>query len=75
LIFSQRNVHRRSEKSSSAHSTLKRPNKTGRFNKDQWEREQPADQDDEIGLKRKLIICSACSADESGRDNATSSIR
>jgi hypothetical protein len=27
-------VHRRSEKSSSAHSTLKRPNKTGRFNKD-----------------------------------------
>ncbi|WP_291684888.1 hypothetical protein [Bradyrhizobium sp.] len=28
--------------------------------KDQWEKDQAADQDDESKLKRKLIICSTC---------------
>jgi hypothetical protein len=43
--------------------------------KDQWEREQAADQDDEARLKRKLIICSACSAAEPARDDRTGSTR
>jgi hypothetical protein len=43
--------------------------------KDQWEQEQATDQDDEIRLKRKLIICSACSTGESARGDATSSSR
>ncbi len=38
--------------------------------KDRWEQEQATDQADETRLKRKLIICSACSAGESARDNA-----
>jgi hypothetical protein len=40
--------------------------------KDQWEQEQTADLADEARLKRKLIICSACSAGESARDDAAS---
>jgi hypothetical protein len=43
--------------------------------KDQWEQEQAADQDDEARLKRKLIICSACSAVEPARDDRTGSTR
>jgi hypothetical protein len=43
--------------------------------KDQWEQRQATDQDEEIRLKRKLIICSACSAGESAGDGATSSTR
>jgi hypothetical protein len=41
--------------------------------KDQWEREQAADQDDEMRLKRKLMICRTCLAGESAHDDATSS--
>jgi hypothetical protein len=43
--------------------------------KDQWEQEQTADQAEEVRLKRKLIICSACSAGESARDDAAGSTR
>jgi hypothetical protein len=43
--------------------------------KDQWEQQQAADQDDEIRLRRKLIICSACSVGGSARDDANSSTR
>src|SRR5947208_12194941 len=43
--------------------------------KDQWEQEQAADRDDEMRLKRKLIICRACLAGESARDDATTSRR
>src|ERR1700676_1654146 len=43
--------------------------------KDRWEQEEAADQADEIRLKRKLIICSACSAGESARDDAAGSTR
>ena len=43
--------------------------------KDQWEQEQAADQDDEMRLKRKLMICRNCQAGESARDDATSSTR
>jgi hypothetical protein len=41
--------------------------------KDQWEQQQAADQDDEVRLKRKLMICRTCVAPESARDDATSS--
>lgn len=43
--------------------------------KNQWEQEQAADRDDEMRLKRKLMICRNCLAGESARDNATSSSR
>jgi hypothetical protein len=43
--------------------------------KGQYEQEQAADQADETRLKRKLIICSACSAGESARDDAAGSTR
>ena len=43
--------------------------------KDQWQQEQAADQDDEMRLKRKLMICSYCLSGESARDDATSSTR
>jgi len=43
--------------------------------KNQWEQEQAADRDDEMRLKRKLMICRNCQAGESARDNATSSSR
>ena len=43
--------------------------------KDRWEQEQAADRDDEIRLKRKLVICRDCSAGESARGDATSSSR
>jgi hypothetical protein len=43
--------------------------------KDQWEQQQAADQDEETRLKRKLIICSACSVGETARGDATSSTR
>jgi hypothetical protein len=42
--------------------------------KDQWEQKQAADQDDEMRLKRKLVICSTC-ASEIARSGATSSSR
>jgi hypothetical protein len=43
--------------------------------KDQWEQEQAADRDDEMRLKRKLMICRNCLSGESARDDATSSSR
>ena len=43
--------------------------------KNRWEQEQAADQDDEARLKRKLIICSACSTAEPARDDRTGSTR
>ena len=43
--------------------------------KNQWEQEQAADRDDEMRLKRKLMICRNCLSGESARDNATSSSR
>jgi hypothetical protein len=43
--------------------------------KDQWEQQQAADQDEEVKLKRKLMICRTCLAGESARDDATSSSR
>jgi len=43
--------------------------------KNQWEQEQAADRDDEMRLKRKLMICRNCQAGESARDDATSSTR
>lgn len=43
--------------------------------RDQWEQEQAAEQDDEIRLKRKLVICRTCLAGESARGDATSSSR
>jgi hypothetical protein len=42
--------------------------------KDQWEREQAADQDDELRLKRKLMICRNCLAPVSARDDAAGSV-
>jgi hypothetical protein len=42
--------------------------------KDSWEQEQAADQADETRLKRKLTICRACEAGQSGRDEATGSV-
>ena len=43
--------------------------------KNQWQQEQAADRDDEMRLKRKLMICSNCLSGESARDDATSSTR
>jgi hypothetical protein len=43
--------------------------------KNQWQQEQAADRDDEMRLKRKLMICRNCQAGESARDDATSSTR
>ena len=43
--------------------------------KNQWEQEQAADRDDEMRLKRKLMICRNCLAGESARDDAASSSR
>jgi hypothetical protein len=42
--------------------------------KDQWEQQQAADQDDELRLKRKLMICRTCLAGESARDDGTGSL-
>jgi hypothetical protein len=42
--------------------------------KDSWEQQQAADQTDEARLKRRLTICRACAAGESGRDQATGSV-
>jgi hypothetical protein len=41
---------------------------------DQWEREQAADQDDELRLKRKLMICRNCLAPVYARDDAAGSV-
>jgi hypothetical protein len=41
--------------------------------RDSWEQQQATDKDEEIRLKRKLIICSNCVAPESSRDGATAS--
>jgi hypothetical protein len=38
--------------------------------KDQWEQQQAADQEEEVKLKRKLMICSTCLASEPARDEA-----
>ena len=43
--------------------------------KNQWQQEQAADRDDEMRLRRKLMICRNCQAGESARDDATSSTR
>jgi len=43
--------------------------------KDQWEQQQAVDQDEEVRLKRKLMICRTCLAGESARDEATTSNR
>ena len=42
--------------------------------KDSWEQQQAADQADEARLKRKLVICRACLAGESVRDDTASSV-
>ena len=42
--------------------------------KDQGEQQQVADQDDEVRLKRKLMICPTCMAPESARDEAARSV-
>ena len=42
--------------------------------KDQWEQQQAADQQEEVRLKRKLIICRTCLAGQSARDDTTSSV-
>jgi hypothetical protein len=42
--------------------------------KGQWEQQQAADQDDELRLKRKLMICRTCLAGESARDDGTGSL-
>ena len=42
--------------------------------KDSWEQQQAADQADEARLKRKLMICRTCLADESVRDDAASRV-
>jgi hypothetical protein len=42
--------------------------------KDRWEQEQAADRDDEIRLKRKLVICRDCSAGEAARKDVTSRV-
>jgi hypothetical protein len=39
--------------------------------KDRWEQEQAADRDDEIRLKRKLVICRDCSTGEAARKDVT----
>jgi len=43
--------------------------------RDSFEQQQAADQADEKRLKRILTICSTCSAGQSARDEATTSIR
>ena len=43
--------------------------------KDQWRQEQAAVQDDEMKLKRKLVICPTCLASEPAPGGATSSSR
>jgi hypothetical protein len=42
--------------------------------KDPWAKQQAEDQDDEVRLKRKLVICRTCLAGESARDDAPSSV-
>ncbi len=42
--------------------------------KDRWEQEQAADRDDEIRLKRKLVICRDCSTGEAARKDVTSRV-
>src|SRR5467141_1507484 len=42
--------------------------------KDSWEQQQAADQADEARLKRKLMICRACLAGASARDDAHNSV-
>src|ERR1700736_5557036 len=42
--------------------------------KDSWEQQQAADQTDEARRKRRLTICRACAAGDSGRDEATGSV-
>ena len=42
--------------------------------KDSWEQQQAVDQADEARLKRKLMICRNCLADESVRDDAASRV-
>ena len=41
--------------------------------RDNWEKQQAADQDEETRLKRKLVICSNCIAPEPNRDGAAAS--
>jgi hypothetical protein len=36
---------------------------------DQWEQQQAADQDEEVRLKRKLVICRGCAVGETARDD------
>jgi len=49
------------------------PNSRGQP-KDSWEQQQAVDRADEARLKRKLMICRTCLADESVRDDAASSV-
>jgi hypothetical protein len=42
--------------------------------KDQWEQQQAADQDEEVRLKRKLMICRTSPAGESARDDRAGSV-
>jgi hypothetical protein len=42
--------------------------------KDSFQQQQAADQDDEVRLKRKLMICRNCLPGESARDGATDSV-
>jgi hypothetical protein len=41
---------------------------------DSWEQQQAADRDDEMRLKRKLMICSNCGTSEPTRDDAAASV-
>jgi hypothetical protein len=42
--------------------------------RDNWEQQQAADREDEMRLKRKLMICSNCVSPEPNRDGATASV-
>jgi hypothetical protein len=42
--------------------------------RDSWEQQQAADQDDEMRLKRKLMICRDCGTREPTRDDPTASM-
>jgi hypothetical protein len=49
------------------------PNSRGQP-KDSWEQQQAVDRADEARLKRKLMICRACLAGASARDDAPNSV-
>lgn len=42
--------------------------------KDEWEQQQAADQEEEVKLKRKLMICRNCLAPESARNDTVGSL-